>query len=267
MPAHSRFGWRNRLKISVVGEAAGFFAEDNRTIVPIEHCPLAVPAIDAALPERRHDAVGGEVFFRWTENDDVVVNGGNRELTERLEEFGTFTVPFSSFFQTNIPVAARLARGVAEMLSAVGARNLLELYCGVGFFSLIAARAVPGLHACGVELDAAAIDCAVRNARRRGVEDRCRFAVGNAEKWRRPPGRTTPDVVLVDPPRRGLSERLIKAIKNWRIPHVIYVSCAPDTLTRDLRRFAESYRVVKCRMYDMFPGTAHFETLTRLDLQ
>ena len=267
LPAPSRFGWRNRLKLSVADGAAGYFAEDNCTVVPIEHCPLAVPAIDAILPECRRYAVGGQVFFRWTEIDGVVVNGGVAELTERVEEFGEFTVPASSFFQTNIQVAAQLSRGVTEILTAIGARDLLELYCGAGFFSLVAAQSVPGLRAYGVELDAAAIDCAVRNARRRGVDTRCRFSVGNAEKWHRPPGRTTPDVVLVDPPRRGLSERLIEVIKNWRIPHVIYVSCAPDTLARDLRCFAESYRVARCRLYDMFPGTAHFETLVRLDLQ
>lgn len=267
VPSPSRFGWRNRLKISVADGTAGFFAEDNRTIVPIEHCPLSVPAIDAALPEHLREAVDGQVFFRWTAHDGVVVNGGSRELAEQLDEFGTFTVPASSFFQTNIPVAAQLARGVAETLTAVDARILLELYCGVGFFSLVAAQALTGLRAYGVELDAAAIDCAVRNARRRGVDDRCRFSVGNAEKWRRLPVGIVPDAVLVDPPRRGLSEQLIEAIKHWKIPHVVYVSCAPDTLTRDLRRLADRYRVAGCRMYDMFPCTAHFETLVRLDLQ
>ena len=267
-PSPSRFGWRNRLKLSRAGGETGFFAEDNVSIVPVEHCPLAVAALDSALPGCRELSGGEEIFLRWTPADGVVVNGGARELTESLEEFGDFTVPASSFFQTNIPVAASLLRGVVGMLTQIGARHLLELYCGVGVFSLAAAGKLPDLRTIGVELDARAIDCARRNADEHGLADRCRFVVGNAEKQRARPGRSpSPDAVLVDPPRRGLSARLIETLKSIRAPHVIYVSCAPDTLARDLKLLSGAYRVVKCRLYDMFPCTAHFETLMRLDLK
>ena len=197
----------------------------------------------------------------------MVVNGGERELTENLAEFGSFSVPASSFFQTNSQVAAQLFRGAVGILSSLGARRLLELYCGVGVFSLAAAQLLPKLRTFGVELDASAIGCARRNAEKRRTADRCRFAVGNAEKWREPPDGLSPDVVLVDPPRRGLSEKLVASLRRWRVPHVIYVSCAPDTLARDLKMLSDAYRVVRCRLYDMFPCTAHFETLTHLDLK
>ncbi len=265
--APSRFGWRNRLKLSAAEDRIGFFSEDNRTVIDIEHCPLAVPEIDAALPAHRRELKDGEVFFRWTPRDGVVVNGGDRILTEHMQDFGDFSVPAASFFQTNPQVAAQLAHGVAETLRRLGVGQLWELYCGVGVFSLIAAQEIPGLCSFGVELDASAIDCAVRNARTRGMAERCRFEVGNAEKWRTLPRGMKPDAVLVDPPRRGLSERLTEALKRWRVPHVIYISCAPDTLARDLRRLKDHYRVARCRLYDMFPATGHFETLAQLDLQ
>ena len=267
VPSPSRFGWRNRIKLSRVGGRTGFFAEDNESIVPVEHCPLVVPALDAALPEYRNLPGDGEVFLRWTESDGVVANGGPRELTEALAGFGAFSVPASSFFQTNPQVAAQLIRGAVGMLKDIGVRRLLELYCGVGVFSLAAAQMLPELRTFGVELDETAIGCARRNAASREFADRCRFAVGNAEKRRDLPDGRPPDAVLVDPPRRGLSPRLIEAVKRWRVPHVIYVSCAPDTLARDLKMLSGVYRVAKCRLYDMFPCTAHFETLTRLDLQ
>ena len=267
VPSPLRFGWRNRIKLSRIGGCTGFFAEDNESIVPVEHCPLAVPALDAVLPEYRNIPGDGEVFLRWTESDGVVAGGGPRELTETLDGFGNFSVPASSFFQTNPQVAAQLIRGAVGMLENIGARQLLELYCGVGVFSLAAAQMLPDLRTFGVELDDAAIGCARRNAADRKLAGRCRFAVGNAEKWRRLPAGRPPDAVLVDPPRRGLSPRLIEALKCWRIPHMIYVSCAPDTLTRDLKMLSGTYRVARCRLYDMFPCTAHFETLVRLDLQ
>lgn len=268
VPAPSRFGWRNRIKLSRVGGRTGFFAEDNETIVSVAHCPLVVPALDEALPRYRNIPGSGEVFLRWTETDGVVVaDHGTRELIETLDEFGAFSVPASSFFQTDPPVAVRLLRGAVGMLENIGARQLLELYCGVGVFSLAAAQMLPELRALGVELDASAVGCARRNAVAHLVADRCRFTVGNAEKWRKLPAGIQPDAVLVDPPRRGLSTPLIEAIKRWRVPHVIYVSCAPDTLARDLKLLSGVYRVGSCRLYDMFPCTAHFETLTRLDLQ
>ena len=267
VPSPSRFGWRNRIKLSRVGGSTGFFAEDNESIVPVEHCPLVVPALDAALSEYRDLPGDGEVSLRWTGADGVVAADGSRELTESLEGFGTFSVPATSFFQTNPQVAAQLLHGAVGMLENIGARRLLELYCGVGVFSLAAAQTMPELRTFSVELDKAAIGCARRNAASRKLADRCRFAVGNAEKWRKLPEGAPPDAVLVDPPRRGLSVRLIEAVKRWRVPHMIYVSCAPDTLARDLKLLSDTYRVGRCRLYDMFPCTAHFETLTRLDLQ
>ncbi|MBP5530488.1 MAG: class I SAM-dependent RNA methyltransferase [Lentisphaeria bacterium] len=267
VPAPSRFGWRNRIKLSRSAGSVGFFAEDNVSIIPVAHCPLAVAAIDAAMPDCRKFSGDGEIFLRWTAKDGVIVNGGSRMVTEELGEFGSFQVPASSFFQTNPRVAELLLHGAVGVLEKVGAKRLLELYCGVGVFSLAAARMIPDLHSVGVELDAPAVDCARRNAGVQLVADRCRFAVGNAEKWRELPKGMIPDAVLVDPPRRGLSEKLIGSLKRWRIPHVIYVSCAPDTLARDLERLSETYRVAMCRLYDMFPCTAHFETLARLDLK
>lgn len=267
VPSPSRFGWRNRLKLTSVGGKIGFVSEDNVSIVPVSRCPLAAEALNAKLAEFPDEAGDGEIFLRWTEEDGVVVNGGERELTEHLEEFGTFAVPASSFFQTNTQVAARLLRGAVGMLKELGARRLLELYCGVGVFSLAAAQMLPDLRTFAVELDARAIGCAERNAGARQVASRCRFVVGNAEKWRELPEGVLPDAVLVDPPRRGLSDKLIASLKRWRVPHVIYVSCAPDTLARDLKQLSGTYRVARCRLYDMFPCTAHFETLTRLDLK
>ena len=81
------------------------------------------------------------------------------------------------------------------------------------------------------------------------------------------PGGPMPDVLLVDPPRRGLERKLVERIAKWRIPHVIYVSCAPDTLARDLRLLADVYRLEHCRLFDMFPCTGHFETFALLGLK
>ncbi len=266
-PSPLRFGWRNRLKLTRGGSDFGFFSEDNRTVVPVAHCPLAVPCIDAAISDHRTtDAV--ELYFRWTAADGAVVNEPRRIVTEELPGFGTFKVPAGAFFQTNNSVAAALLEEAVSVLGGLNADRLLELYCGVGVFSLAAARRLPDLRCFGVECDSGAVRNAVSNARERGVFDRCRFRVGDAAEVKPSDfGGRLPDVLLVDPPRRGLERKLAERIKTWRIPDIIYISCAPDTLARDLRLLGDAYRLCRCRLFDMFPCTAHFETFALLGLK
>lgn len=268
VPAPSRFGWRNRLKLSEANGRIGFFAEDNTTVIPVEHCALAVPELDEALPERRRELNGHEVFLRWTARDGVVVNGGDRKLAEELPRIGIFEVPAGSFFQTNCMVAARLVNDVCEILREMDPARMLELYCGVGVFSLAAARKLPDLRSFGIEVDGASIRFAGINAANWNLSERCRFASGQAERVSQDRccgGKA--DVLLLDPPRRGVDKGLLARICEWRVPHVIYISCAPDTLARDIGILGNVYRVEHCRLYDMFPCTGHFETLALLGLK
>lgn len=266
-PSPRRFGWRNRLKLSRSERGFGLFAEDNRTVVPVSNCPLAVPGIDEAIRTHGADAAA-ELYFRWTAADGAVVNEPRRIVTEELPGFGSFKVPAGAFFQTNDSVAAGLLEEVAEVLRELGAERMFELYCGAGIFSLAAAQRLPELRCFGIECDRGAVRNAVRNARDRGVDGRCRFRTGFAEKVTAADfGGSMPDVLLVDPPRRGLERKLVERMIRWRLPHIVYVSCAPDTLARDLRLLNGTYRLVRCRLHDMFPCTGHFETLALLSLK
>ena len=266
-PSPSRFGWRNRLKLTRSERGSGFFSEDNRTVVPVEHCPLAVPAIDAAIAEYKTTGAD-ELYFRWTAADGVVVNEPHRVMIEELPGFGVFKVPAGAFFQTNTMVAANLLEEVVSTIGGLGVDRMFELYCGVGVFSLAAAQRIPHLRCFGIECDRAAIGNAVRNARERGVDARCRFRAGDAGESKLPGADgAIPDILLVDPPRRGLERTLAERIKKWRIPYVIYISCAPDTLARDLRLLGGVYKLDRCRLYDMFPCTGHFETFAMLSLK
>ena len=266
-PSPRRFGWRNRLKLTRSERGFGFFSEDNRTVVPVGHCPLAVPGIDAALAKYA-DSAARELYFRWTAADGAVVNEPGRIVTGELPGFGKFEVPAGAFFQTNDLVAAALLEEAVSTLGKLNAGRLLELYSGVGIFSLAAAQRLPEICCFGVECDNGAVANAVRNARERGVAERCKFTTGDAARVKpNAPGGPMPDVLLVDPPRRGLEKKLVERIAKWRVPHLIYVSCAPDTLARDLRLLADVYRLERCRLFDMFPCTGHFETFALLGLK
>jgi tRNA/tmRNA/rRNA uracil-C5-methylase (TrmA/RlmC/RlmD family) len=271
LPAPSRNGCRNKLTFVCENGAFCYRGFDNRTAVPVADCPLGHPAIRELLATAEPGADGQKRTFRRTIRDGALDSGSEEWqkitcLTEQLGNYGDFRVPKASFFQVNPEMSPRLAERILSLLKETGSKQLLELYCGVGVFSILAAEAIPGLTACAVELDKAAIDAAKYNAAQHGVSDRCRFLAADAgEAFRTPASSCDPAecCILVDPPRTGLPASLTHEIGQFGPEAVLYVSCGPDTLRRDADRLAEhGYGIQTAGMVDMFPATGHFESVT-----
>ena len=269
--ATSRNGCRNKLAFVCENGAFCYRGLDNRTPLPVPDCLLGHPDIRALLASAAPSADGEKRTFRRTLHDGALDSGSEAwdklsHLTERLGVFGDFRVPKTSFFQVNPDMAPNLADRVLTLLKETGADQLLELYCGVGVFSILAAEAIPGLKARAVELDAAAIDAAHFNAEAHGVSGRCTFLAADAgEAFRRLAGSCDPErcCILADPPRTGLPDSLTHEIGKFAPMAVLYVSCAPDTLRRDADRLARhGYAVHKAGMIDMFPANGHFESVS-----
>ena len=262
-PSPRRFGWRNRLKVSCERGKAGYRGFDNTTLLPIDSCLLASPEINAAysaapIPE------SGSLFFRSTPSwCGEIKDFSGKYLLEELPGAGEFAVPPAGFFQTNPDVAAQLCSRVISAIADSGAVKMLELFCGTGVFSLAAASQIKELHTYGIELSPESIAAASFNARSRGLEKRCRFHAGDAGDF---PLNENWEIALIDPPRSGLEKKVVKKLLQSRIPTLLYISCGPDTLCRDLQDLSEKYRVVESGALDMFPCTAHFETFTILSL-
>lgn len=166
-----------------------------------------------------------------------------------------------SFFQTNTEVAAALYREAVAWTAELAPERVLDLYCGVGGFALH--LAAPGRRVTGIEISADAIASAERSRDEAGLPGDIRFVVGDATA----PGHgsllTDADLVVVNPPRRGLGRDLALRIEESGVPHVLYSSCNPETLARDLADLA-SYTPVRGRLLDMFPQTPHAEVLLLL---
>lgn len=276
--AAERFNWRNKIRLSLEfqpdGTArAGYRGEDNHTLIEVSDCLLAVPEIRTALRagEWKSKLTGHEksVTFRWTPADGVRIyfdRGSHEKLTDTLPDFGTFEVGENSFFQINPRMAGNLAAKVCALVMSENPSLLAELYCGCGVFSVLCAEMLPALSCVGIELDADSIRRAKHNAELRGVNKRTEFLAGDsARTFRRkfPHGLPANSLLLVDPPRTGLDEAARKLICRSRADSVLYVSCSPDTLFRDLAELEKaSYRIVSGELLDMFPATAHFESIT-----
>ena len=164
-----------------------------------------------------------------------------------------------AFFQTNTEMAERLYGVVAELAGLSGRERVFDLYCGIGTIGLTMAGRAGEVW--GLEIVPEAIADAEANAERNGI-DNARFLAANARTGVRPlveeAGR--PDVVVIDPPRAGLSQKIVRRVIECEAPRIVYVSCNPTTLAPNAAQLVEAgYRLRRVRPVDMFPQTPHIE--------
>ena len=260
--------------------AIGYREEPGHEVVDVACDPLARPEINAKLPEirravlallttgpeavRRDTERKGRVTVRWTAKSGVRWWIGDAPEGQPMKETACgldFEVPADGFFQVNPEVGDELAKAVAAAYRAGAAEapEVVDLYCGVGVLGLCCRP--PRLF--GMESGRQAVAAAKKNAAAHGAGD-ATFAEGRVGRsLRRIPvgARTT---VVVDPPRGGLEPGVAAWLARGQAPRVIYVSCDPATLTRDLRELAGAFEVESVRRFEMFPRTARFETLVVL---
>ncbi|HEV8474386.1 MAG TPA: 23S rRNA (uracil(1939)-C(5))-methyltransferase RlmD [Methylomirabilota bacterium] len=176
----------------------------------------------------------------------------------------TFQVSANSFFQTNTVQAERLFAEVEAACELTGGETLLDLYSGTGAISLLLARRVRWTY--GIEVAAAAVADAIRNARANGIEN-CTFLAGEVRHVLPDLTRqgVTASVVVADPPRAGFHPKALAALAAMAPARIVYVSCNPATLARDVGDLARhGYRLEWVQPVDMFPQTPHIEAVARL---
>jgi 23S rRNA (uracil1939-C5)-methyltransferase len=261
--------YRNKLTLHWDGKRLGYIGEDNRSVVPITQCPLSCEPINAFLRQLRADKLalrrvkaGERVVLRYTPQNGVVAGLG-RPPTETLTENVaglSLTVAADAFFQVNLPCAELLLAAFREGIK--GCKRVFDLYCGTGLFGFVAAQA-GATEIFGLETSPSAVASAKENARRLGIKAEYRCAP--SECLPRP--LPTADAWIVDPPRDGLSDEVRQNILEYLPKRIAYISCGPDTLARDLAQLSEQYQIDSMQLFDFFPRTAHFETLTFLSLR
>ena len=170
----------------------------------------------------------------------------------------------AAFYQVNSPQAERLYRLGYEYAGFRGDERLLDLYCGIGSIGLGAYRQVNSL--VGVEVIQPAVDAARKNAAQNGMERTEFFCADAGEAARRLADRgETPDIIIVDPPRKGCDQQVIDSIVRMAPERVVMISCNPATAARDAKLLcAQGYELKKYRGVDMFPRTGHVETVCLL---
>ena len=250
VPCPQPFGYRNRIMIRSQWNKPeqklniGFVRWDCGLVEDIEECKIAEPALNQEIRRVRQNPPP---------------KGGIKVVLRIPPE--NWVVPPDSFFQNNFFLLPKLVETVREFLRASGARHLVDLYCGVGFFSIELAEAVESF--VGVEYDQRAIQSARHNAAARKIGNG-RFIAATVEEVlpellkRFSPQMTT---VILDPPRKGCLPRTLEFLRQMKPAQIVYVSCHPATMARDLNILCgnDVFELRRVTPLDMFPQTQHVE--------
>lgn len=199
-------------------------------------------------------------------DQDVVCYYGKPYIEEKLEDF-RFKISPKSFFQTNSTQAETLYRITREFAGLTGNEVLYDLYCGTGSIGIFCSKQAKKV--IGIEVIEDAVKDAYENAATNGLEH-CKFYAGDVadictDAFFAEHGK--PDVIITDPPRAGMHEKLVQQILKMRAPRVVYVSCNPATQARDLQLLDAAYKIIKLQPVDMFPHTHHIENVALLELK
>jgi 23S rRNA (uracil1939-C5)-methyltransferase len=185
---------------------------------------------------------------------------GSETIIDKIGSFA-FEISANSFFQSNTAGAAQLFAIVKKYAELNGSETVIDLYSGTGTISILLAELAKEVVGC--EMAPSAVADARRNCRMNGVEN-CRFLLGDIRESL-PKISHRPDVLIIDPPRTGIHPDVVKQVLRLSPERIVYVSCNPATLARDLNLLREVYRVQEVQPVDMFPHTYHIESVARLE--
>jgi 23S rRNA (uracil1939-C5)-methyltransferase len=281
----------------------GFKLDGSHDVLPIDRCEIALPTINRVLPQvadliksrrcfrvnelaLRTSATTGEVmlilifpkrykprlkfsdedlkdypaihsiYIQSGERGDPVQIAGKRTLSETADGL-SFEIGPETFFQNNLAGLEQLVGIVRQHVQADPPTVAIDAHCGVGAFTLPVAQTAKA--AFGVDLQAEAVALATSNARANSIVN-ANFRVGHLGKL----GSVKADLVLLDPPRGGCWSEDLEALERITPKHILYISCNPTTLARDLSKLSASYEVYSLDLVDLFPMTYHFETVVGL---
>ena len=239
-----------------------------RRIVDVPQCPIAIEAINRALPGARDKVIeskpqlkrGGTLLIRKTL--EGIVTDNKARVSEKVGDL-TFYFNAGEFFQNNPYILPKMVSYAIEQAKADGVEYLIDSYSGVGVFALNAAKDFKQVM--GVEVSAKAVSFAKKNAQVNGIEN-CDFIEGESEaifaEVEFPEEKTA---VIIDPPRKGCDPEFLNQLIAYAPQRVVYISCEPSTQARDMVAFLDSgYRIEAVQPFDLFPQTRHIESVVTL---
>ncbi len=286
------FIYRNKITLKVQDGKLGLYKNKTNTLIPIKKCLLCSGAINETIKKLNDIKLNNinEIIIRSNYKDEVLlclignnidnsyylqkINSieniividdnkeqiikGNNYFIDKIDEL-YFRVSYNSFFQVNSIGVEILYNKILEYANLNGNESILDLYCGTGTIGMFLSKKAKNVF--GIEINESCISDAKINANYnniKNIEFECNDVGKIKQKFR------NIDLVIVDPPRSGLSKEAINNIVEINSKQIIYVSCDPITLARDLNILKNNYNIMRISLVDMFPNTYHVETVSVL---
>lgn len=280
---------RAQFKVSRSGDI-GFFREYSRDVVTFQQCPLMAPEINEMLQKiKETDSARNLSDIHIAVGDSAIAylkgRGYDRSLSDKYRGIGfsgvmldddtctgttytkfdlngmQYTVSSTTFFQAHWSLNKKAVDFITQKLLPLSGKKVLDLYAGAGNFSIPLA-----LHAdevVAVEENRIAVDDGMRNVELNNLKN-CRFVRVSAEKYKI---KSKFDVLILDPPRPGLTSDMASKILADPADTIVYISCNPATLARDIKKLQEKYELQSVCQIDFFPNTFHIETIAFLQIR
>ena len=270
--------YRNKITLKIKGKT-GYFKTQTNDFLPIEACALADPRINEIIKVLNLLDLKNakEITIKAFDDVMIIIDGvldfnalkeyassiymndklvyGNKYITTTINNL-TFQISKDSFFQVNTSMIETLYNEAIQLISNKG--TVLDLFCGTGTISLILSKHFKKV--IGVEINKEAVECALENKKLNNIHN-VDFICADANKVCK---ELKADVIFVDPPRAGLSKKGLQNILKVNPKEIVYISCDPITLARDLNILKEKYMVERIIPVDLFPNTYHVESISLL---
>lgn len=278
------FAYRDKVTLKV-NKKIGYFMKKSYDIVDIDECKIASKSINDIIEKLKNKNLSmvKEIMIRsfdketmvqfksdkkveWEGATSVYQNGdkirGESNIIAKLDDISYLVSP-NSFFQVNLEGMKKLYHQVKTYCHLKGTEKVLDLYCGTGTIGLYLSNSCREV--LGIEINESAVEDARKNQEFNHIKN-ANFICGDVKSSIYNLD-FHPDIVIVDPPRAGLDKETIDNLLKWETEKIVYVSCDPMTLGRDLQLLQEKYHILEITPVDMFPQTYHVECVCLLTLK
>lgn len=253
-----REGYRNKVTFQVDKEI-GFYKNKTNEVIKIDKCLLLNDKVNSVIKDLK--PIGDQIQVKYSNYDDtIMINDEPKYIISKIGKY-KFKVSPKSFFQVNYKQVENLYNKVVEYAKLTGNEKVLDLYCGTGTIGIYLSEYAKEV--LGVELSSDAVNDANIN-KEMNKANNISFICSDTNKIVTSKN-FIPDVIVVDPPRSGLTDKVIKEIIKLNPKRLVYVSCDPMTLARDLNELKEYFNIIEITPVDMFPGTYHVENVCLLE--
>lgn len=252
----NEFNYRNKITLHNNG-TLGYKKESSNDIIRIDKCLIVKESINNYLKEIK-DFDKEELVIRTNDNDEIISSVTEGYIIEEINGF-RFRIDINSFFQVNNYICSKIFEYINENISEV--QNALDLYSGVGTLSFIASKKAKRVYS--IEVNDSSYKNALENIKLNNITNVVAMHGKVEDKIKEINAKI--DLIITDPPRSGMDAFTIETILKMLPKEIVYMSCEPSTLARDLNLLKDKYEIKSIKAFDMFPNTYHIESLLVLE--